>query len=90
MPRHLSAAKIMHFHDITKFLPNYFIHTPLRVIFPLRFLATAINTIRENSCVKRQDQDGILPLCRYSAPAVVSFGHVQEKRGIEGVSKYNM
>ena len=26
-----------------------------------------------------------IPLHRYSAPAVVSFGHVQEKRGIEGV-----
>ena len=64
MPRHLSAAKIKHFHDITKYLPNYFVHTPLSVIFPLRILATAINTIHENSCVKRQDPDGILPLSR--------------------------
>ena len=27
------------------------------------------------------------PPLRYSAPAVVSFGHVQEKRGIEGVRR---
>ena len=26
-----------------------------------------------------------VPLLRYSAPAVVPFSHVQEKRGIEGV-----
>jgi len=29
----------------------------------------------------------VLPLSRYSAPAVVPFGHVQEKRGIEGVRR---
>ena len=33
------------------------------------------------------DPDGLFPLSRYSAPAVVPFGHVQEKRGIEGVRR---
>ena len=49
MPRHLSAAKIKHFHDITKYLPNYFIHAPLSVIFPLRILATALQFINVRS-----------------------------------------
>ena len=51
MPRHLSAANIYLFHDITKYLPNYFIHTPLKVIFPPSFLATAIITIHEKFVV---------------------------------------
>lgn len=29
----------------------------------------------------------VLPLSRYSAPAVVPFSHVREKRGIEGVRR---
>ena len=29
----------------------------------------------------------VIPLSRYSAPAVVPFSHVQEKRGIEGVRR---